>query len=95
MIHWPVGSKEGDDLFPKNADGSTAISDVDYVDTWKAMEAVLSKGLTKNIGVSNFNSEQITRLLEKTTVKPVTNQVNWAVLEIKLPDIYLLLIMNS
>lgn len=75
MIHWPVGTKEGDDLFPKNADGSTAVSDIDYLDTWKAMEAVLSKGLTKNIGVSNFNSKQITRILENATVKPVTNQV--------------------
>ncbi|XP_032672316.1 aldo-keto reductase family 1 member B1-like [Odontomachus brunneus] len=75
LIHWPVGFKEGDNLFPKNADGTTTLSDVDYVDTWKAMEAVLSKGLAKNIGISNFNSEQITRLLENATVKPVTNQI--------------------
>lgn len=76
LIHWPVAYKEGETLFPKNADGSTAFSDVDYVDTWKAMEAVQSKGLTKNIGISNFNSEQITRLLGSATVKPVMNQVN-------------------
>lgn len=76
LIHWPVGYKEGGNLFPKNPDGTSALSDVDYIDTWKAMEAVLSKGLTKNIGISNFNSEQITRLLENATVKPVTNQVN-------------------
>ncbi|KYQ50361.1 Aldo-keto reductase family 1 member B10 [Trachymyrmex zeteki] len=63
LIHWPHGFKEGGDLFPN------------YLDTWKAMEDVLAKGLTKNIGVSNFNSEQITRLLENATVKPVTNQV--------------------
>jgi len=75
LIHWPVGYKEGDSLFPTNKDGTTAFSDVDYVDTWKAMEDVLRKGLTKNIGVSNFNSEQITRLIENATVKPVTNQV--------------------
>lgn len=75
LIHWPVGYKEGESLFPKNPDDSNALSDVDYVDTWKAMEAVLSKGLTKNIGVSNFNSEQITRLLEHATVKPVLNQI--------------------
>jgi len=77
LIHWPIGFKEGEDLFPTNPDGTTALSDVDYLDTWKAMEDVLSKGLTKNIGVSNFNSEQITRLLENATIKPVTNQVNY------------------
>lgn len=76
LIHWPFGYKEGGDLFPTNPDGTMALSDVDYLDTWKAMEGVLSKGLAKNIGVSNFNSEQITRLLKNATVKPVTNQVN-------------------
>lgn len=76
LIHWPVGYKEGESLFPRNADGSVVLSDVDYLDTWKSMEAVQSKSLTKNIGISNFNSEQITRLLENATVKPATNQVN-------------------
>lgn len=32
-------------------------------------------GLVKSIGVSNFNSEQIARILSNSTVKPVTNQV--------------------
>lgn len=76
LIHWPMAYKEGDDLFPKNADDSPALSNVDYVDTWKAMEALVSKGLAKNIGISNFNSEQIDRLLKNCSIKPVTNQVN-------------------
>ncbi|KAL6446183.1 hypothetical protein ACFW04_001075 [Cataglyphis niger] len=75
LIHWPFGYKEGGPLFPTTPEGTTFLSDVDYVDTWKAMEDVLAKGLTKNIGVSNFNSEQITRLLENALVKPVTNQI--------------------
>lgn len=77
LIHWPVGYKEDKGaLFPTTPEGAIILSDVDYVDTWKAMEDVLAKGLTKNIGVSNFNSEQITRILENASVKPVTNQVN-------------------
>ncbi|XP_068977703.1 aldo-keto reductase family 1 member B1-like [Bombus flavifrons] len=75
LIHWPMAYKEGDDLFPKNADDSPALSNADYVDTWKAMEALVSKGLAKNIGVSNFNSEQIDRLLKNCSIKPVTNQI--------------------
>lgn len=77
LIHWPFGYKEDGPLFPTTPEGAVVLSDVDYVDTWKAMEGVLSKGLTKNIGVSNFNSEQITRLLENASVKPVINQVNY------------------
>jgi aldehyde reductase len=76
LMHWPFAYKEGEDLHPMHSDNTAVLSDVDYFDTWKAMERVLSKGLTKNIGVSNFNSKQITRLLENAIIKPVTNQVN-------------------
>ncbi|XP_011170042.2 aldo-keto reductase family 1 member B1 [Solenopsis invicta] len=75
LMHWPFAYKEGEDLHPTHSDNTVVLSDVDYVDTWKAMERVLSKGLTKSIGVSNFNSEQITRLLENAIIKPVTNQI--------------------
>lgn len=76
LIHWPIAFEESDDLFPTNSDGSLKLSNTDYLDTWKGMEGVLEKGLTKNIGISNFNSEQIERLLKNCKVKPVTNQVS-------------------
>ncbi|XP_050498288.1 aldo-keto reductase family 1 member B1-like isoform X2 [Diabrotica virgifera virgifera] len=75
LIHWPFALKEDGDLFPVNADGSTAYSTVDYVDTWKAMEALVKKGLVKSIGISNFNKRQTERILANCTIKPVTNQV--------------------
>ncbi|EFA08083.1 Alcohol dehydrogenase [NADP(+)] A-like Protein [Tribolium castaneum] len=48
--------------------------DVDYVDTWKAIEELQRKGLTRSLGVSNFNSKQIERLLKVASIVPVTNQ---------------------
>ncbi|KAJ8680128.1 hypothetical protein QAD02_015915 [Eretmocerus hayati] len=76
LIHWPMAYKDGSDNFPKDADGKPLLDNsVDYLDTWKGMEGVLAKGLTKNIGVSNFNSQQIERLLANCKVKPVTNQI--------------------
>ncbi|KAF5302641.1 hypothetical protein FQR65_LT08482 [Abscondita terminalis] len=75
LIHWPVGFKEGAELFPIDAEGKTLFSDVDYVDTWKAMEKVFKSGLTKSIGLSNFNKHQIERILEVATVPPSMNQV--------------------
>lgn len=51
-------------------------SDVDYVDTWKAMEQLVDKKLVKSIGVSNFNSKQIQRILDNTRIVPANNQVN-------------------
>ncbi|XP_057333916.1 aldo-keto reductase family 1 member B1-like [Microplitis mediator] len=75
LIHWPMAYIDTDELFPVNPDGTPAATDTDYLDTWKGMEGVLEKGLAKNIGISNFNSEQITRLLANCKVKPVVNQV--------------------
>lgn len=66
---------ELEEPFPEGPDGKVQFSDVDYVETWKAMEQILEKGLAKNIGVSNFNSKQLARLLENCKVKPVANQV--------------------
>lgn len=55
--------------------GNTLLADVDYLDTWKAMEKLVQSERVKSIGISNFNSQQIDRLLSIATIKPVTNQV--------------------
>jgi diketogulonate reductase-like aldo/keto reductase len=39
------------------------------------MEGVFEKGLTKAIGVSNFNDEQIQRIYDNAKVKPHNSQV--------------------
>ncbi|XP_045505791.1 aldo-keto reductase family 1 member B1-like isoform X1 [Colias croceus] len=75
LIHWPQGYKEGGELFPADASGKIQFSDVDYVDTWQALEPLVGEGLVKSIGVSNFNSKQIERLLKSAKIKPVVNQV--------------------
>jgi len=62
-------------LWPENADATLAFSDVDYVDTYNEMEKLLETGLVRSIGVSNFNSEQIVRLLANCNIKPVVNQI--------------------
>ncbi|KAF7270400.1 hypothetical protein GWI33_016634 [Rhynchophorus ferrugineus] len=50
-------------------------SDVDYLETWEGLEEGFKLGLAKSIGLSNFNSEQVERVLKNCTVKPVVNQV--------------------
>ncbi|XP_064075792.1 aldo-keto reductase family 1 member B1-like isoform X2 [Vanessa tameamea] len=75
LVHWPQAYKEDGELFPADEAGKIQFSDVDYVDTWKALEPLAKEGLVKSLGISNFNSKQIERLLEHATIKPVMNQV--------------------
>jgi 2,5-diketo-D-gluconate reductase A len=49
--------------------------DVDYVETWKAMERLLDGGAVRAIGVSNFQVAHLERLLDETTVVPAVNQI--------------------
>lgn len=62
-------------VWPVNDKGNPLISEVDYIETWKAMEECVNLGLVKSIGVSNFNAEQIERVLAIARIKPVVNQV--------------------
>lgn len=75
LIHYPIGYKEGDTLSPTDAQGRVITSEVDYVETWQGMEDVKRMGLTRSIGVSNFNAEQISRILYNCTIVPAMNQV--------------------
>jgi 2,5-diketo-D-gluconate reductase A len=46
-----------------------------YVDTWRALEQLYADGRVRAIGVSNFTSAHLGRLLDATTVVPAVNQV--------------------
>jgi 2,5-diketo-D-gluconate reductase A len=49
--------------------------DVDYVDTWKAMEEIYRSGRVKAVGVSNFTENHLRRLFAETEVRPAVNQI--------------------
>lgn len=73
LMHWPSAFKRGDKLTPK-VDGKTQTADIDFLDTWKAMEALVKNGKAKAIGVSNFNQSELERLLSKANIKPAAHQ---------------------
>lgn len=39
------------------------------------MEEAVKEGMTKHIGVSNFNQKQIQKILDNCSIKPVNLQV--------------------
>ncbi|KAF2359536.1 NADP-dependent oxidoreductase domain [Trinorchestia longiramus] len=69
-----IVAKEGDEFFPQDATGKMIYGTEDYVDTWRAMEECVQLGLTKAIGVSNFNKRQLERIMAASTTVPAVNQ---------------------
>ncbi|RVE46079.1 hypothetical protein evm_009243 [Chilo suppressalis] len=74
LIHNPMSFKEGPDPIPKIAN-VLQYSQYDYLDAWFGVEELVPMKLARSVGVSNFNSSQLQRLLDKAKVKPVVNQV--------------------
>lgn len=78
LMHTPVGMplQSPEIFFPKKSDGTDGATwDNDFLDTYKKMEECVTLGLCKSIGVSNFNSEQLQRVVSNSKIKPVCNQV--------------------
>jgi diketogulonate reductase-like aldo/keto reductase len=46
----------------------------DNLRVWRILETFVDRGLIKSIGVSNFNEDQLSYLIEHTSIKPVLNQ---------------------
>ncbi|KAI3417553.1 hypothetical protein GPALN_013273 [Globodera pallida] len=75
LIHWPIGYREGGELLPKDESGQKVfLSDVDFLETWRALENAVAMGKVRSIGVSNFNSAQIQRVIDTGSIKPCVLQ---------------------
>jgi 2,5-diketo-D-gluconate reductase A len=46
-----------------------------YVETWKALVELQQEGLTRSIGVSNFQQPHLERIIAETGVTPAVNQI--------------------
>ncbi|KAJ8971913.1 hypothetical protein NQ314_000484, partial [Rhamnusium bicolor] len=77
LVHVPFGLKyvEGE-LYPKTDDGNIDFDGTtDHIAIWKGMEQLVDDGLAKSIGVSNFNIDQIRRILENSKIPPCNLQI--------------------
>ncbi|MCJ1373259.1 hypothetical protein MMC20_004487 [Loxospora ochrophaea] len=76
LMHWPSAFARGDQLFPRDSNGKAVLAkEIDYVDTYKAMEKTLKTGKTKAIGISNFSKAELERLLKEASVVPAAHQI--------------------
>ncbi len=61
---------------PRNNDGTVATIDIPLAETWTAVQALQRRGLTRAIGVSNFEESHLSELLDLGGVSPLVNQVH-------------------
>lgn len=74
LIHWPVAIKKGL-TYPRSGADMVALDKLPISETWKGMEDLVDKGLTRHIGVSNFSIKKLEKLLDGARIKPEMNQV--------------------
>lgn len=79
LMHWPIALNPNGNhpAIPTRPDGLRDILyDWSFTKTWKLMEPLVSKGLTKAIGVSNCTVSKLEELLNSgISIKPACNQV--------------------
>jgi len=78
LIHWPVSLKPGPTVIPAKREDAVPF---DFEGVWREMEECHRLGLAKAIGVSNFTTSHLDKILATATVPPAVNQVemnpNW------------------
>jgi alcohol dehydrogenase (NADP+) len=74
LIHWPIAF-ESDVVHPSMDLEYLPLEEVPLSETWHMMEEIKARGLSKHIGVSNFNIPKIKQLMEKGTEKPEMLQI--------------------
>nr|XP_033471275.1 aldo-keto reductase family 1 member B1-like [Epinephelus lanceolatus] len=79
LMHFPMGAKPGDEMFPCDENNQLISDGSNFLDTWEAMENLVDAGLVKAIGISNFNKDQTETeaLLNKPGLKykPANHQI--------------------
>jgi alcohol dehydrogenase (NADP+) len=74
LVHWPIAYKPGVGFATQREEYYT-YQDVPLSQTWEAMQDQKQSGLTKHIGVSNFNQAKLNELFEVGGQRPEMNQI--------------------
>ena len=68
LDHWPCG---------KDYSGKNKFKHVSVRELWPKFESLIEKGMTKSIGVSNYNVQNILIILSFCKIKPAVNEVEF------------------
>lgn len=72
LIHMPVCQKPGPPVFPARREDARPF---DFKGVWQAMEECQRLGLARAIGVSNFRTKHLDKMMPFVTITPAVSQV--------------------
>jgi diketogulonate reductase-like aldo/keto reductase len=76
FIHTPFAFQPGDEQDPRDANGKVIYDQgVTLLDTWKAMEGLVSEGKCKAIGLSDVSLDKVQPIVEAAKIKPAVVHV--------------------
>lgn len=84
LIHFPIAQAfvDFEDRYPaswffnpSSVEPTMKLAKVPLIDTWKAMEELQRSGITRQIGVCNYNTGLVNDLLNYASVKPAIVQI--------------------
>src|SRR5580765_3015447 len=71
LIHTPFAFQPGDEQDPRDANGNVIYDQaVTLLDTWRAMEGLVSEGKCKAIGLSDVSLAQVQEIVKAARIKP-------------------------
>ncbi|KAB8276589.1 hypothetical protein BDV30DRAFT_224274 [Aspergillus minisclerotigenes] len=74
LMHWPVTLDPSDSVEYGKENRKVHATGWDFNDTWREMEKLLETGKVRAIGVANFSTVNLEKLLKKAKVVPAVNQ---------------------
>lgn len=76
LLHWPIAFKPNQDppVYEPSPENAQNIDRIPLHAVWKQMEELVSLGLVKNIGVSNWTIAQLHDMLSFAEIPPACNQ---------------------
>jgi len=74
LMHWPIAFKPEHEQ-ARTTNDLASLDEIPLEVTWKAMNEMKKLGLTKHVGVSNFNIPKLSKITADSGIKPEVNQV--------------------
>jgi aldehyde reductase len=76
LMHTPYAFRPGDEQDPRDANDNVIYDEgTTLMDTWRAMENLVDRGLCKAIGLSDVSLDQVQEVFEHARIKPSVVQI--------------------